>query len=245
MQTPLPLTSLATASSRQGDCESAQGRRSLEVFFRESRTVENMMARTEPGTHRQQLGFEDAVIANFDFLRSYGLTPVEKSSTFLRFESKKVFVDIYHGRASFEIGVHVGLKARSEKYGLDYIVSWAGQSAWEAEGFGRCTIFQVSSREGVQRLVPRVAELLKKYGKPFLRGDPAFYERLDEANRRASAEYTRRQLLEGVRKQANAAWAQKSFSRVTELYRSMPDQLTDIEAKRLAYAEKQIRRAGG
>src|SRR5437016_1220188 len=108
------------------------------------------MLKAEPGVNRRQLGFEEAVLRSFEFLRSYDLKPVERTPTLVRFESKKVFVDVYHGRASFEIGVQVGLKSRSEKYGLGYIVSWAGESAWEAEGFGRGTIFQVSSGEGVQ-----------------------------------------------------------------------------------------------
>jgi hypothetical protein len=85
-----------------------------------------------------------------------------------------MFVNIYHGRASYEIGVEIGLKARSEKYGLGYIVSWAGETAWRSEGFGRSTLFQVSSRDGVQRIVPRVAEIARKYSEPFLGGDLAF-----------------------------------------------------------------------
>jgi hypothetical protein len=101
-------------------------------------------------------------------------------------------------------------------------------------------MFQVSSREGVQRLVPRVAELLKEYGDPFLNGDPAFYRRLDEANRRASAEYTWQQLLQDTRKSADTAWSGKNYSRVVELYQTMRDELSNIEANRLAYAEKRL-----
>jgi hypothetical protein len=196
-------------------------------------------ATTDAGVNREQLGFAKAVLGSFDFLRTYGLKPVEGSATFVRFESRDVFANVYHGRASYEIGVEVGIKARNEKYGLDYIVSRAG--AWEAEGFGRGTIFQVRSPEGVQRILVRVAELLKKYGTPFLEGDAGFYGQLDEANRRASAEYTKRQFVEGIRKQANAAWVEKSFSRVVELYQSIREDLTAIEAKRLAYAQKQSR----
>jgi hypothetical protein len=81
------------------------------------------MPETEPSAEWSRLGFAEAVLANFEFLRSYELRRVENDSTFVRFESEAVFVNVYHGRASFEIGVEVGLKSRSEKYGLDYIVS--------------------------------------------------------------------------------------------------------------------------
>ena len=84
----------------------------------------------------------------------------------------------------------MGRLDRSEKYGLNYMLSWDRKHVWEAEGFGRGTIFQVSSREGVQRIVGRVVEIVEKYGEPFLRGDLAFYNALEKLNRQASAEYT-------------------------------------------------------
>ncbi|HLN02441.1 MAG TPA: hypothetical protein VK335_24350 [Bryobacteraceae bacterium] len=194
----------------------------------------------EPG-NRHQLGFGQAVLESFEFLRSYGLKPVTTTPTLVRYESRKVFVDVHHGRGSFEIGVKVGRRDRSEKYGLAYMVSWAGKAAWEAEGFGRGTMFQVSSREGVQQFVPRVAELVRKYGDPFLLGDKAFYRQLEEANRRASAEFTKRQVLEDIRKQAEASWSEKDFARVVELCKSMRADLTEIETRRLRYAERQSR----
>jgi hypothetical protein len=204
------------------------------------------MSDSELGVDRRlQLGFEEAVLGSFEFLLPYGLKPVERNATFVRYESKQLFVNVYHGRASFEIGVEIGSRNHTLKYQLSYIVHLAGTSAWEAEGFGRVTMFQVSSREGVQRFVPKVAELLKKYGNPFFQGDAAFYDGLEEADRLASVEYTRRQRLEGVRKKANAAWSEKDLPRVAELYRTMRDQLTEIETKRLAYAEKKPWRSSG
>jgi hypothetical protein len=195
---------------------------------------------TEPGPDRDRLRFVETVLASFEFLGSYGLKPKKTEVTWVRFESKSVFVEVYHGRASYEIGIDIGRRDRAERYGLDYIVFRAGEGAWSAEGFGRGTMFQVSSREGVQQFVPKVAELLKKYGERFLRGDPEFYDELAKANERASADYTRRQLIEGVRKKANSAWAEKNYRRVVDLYQPLREDLTEIESRRLAYAEKQM-----
>jgi hypothetical protein len=200
------------------------------------------MFRTEPGPDRELLGFKDAVLAGFEFLSSYGLKPKKREATLVRYESKKTFVEVYHGHSSFEIGISVGRRDRPERYGLDYVVSWAGKAAWEAEGFGRGVMFQVSSREGVDQIVPKVAGLLQKYGEPFLRGDPEFYDTLAKANERASMEYTRRQMIEDTRKDAEYAWAEKNYARVAELYQPLREDLTIIEAKRLAYAEKQVLR---
>lgn len=198
------------------------------------------MFQTDPGKDRWKLGFKDAVLSSFEFLQAYGLTPVEQDATFVRYESGGVFVNVYHGRGSFEIGVEVGRLDRPEKYGLGYIVSRAGRQAWEAEGFGRGTMFQVSTREGVQNIVPKIAELVKKYGRPFLSGSPEFYDELQKVNYQASVQFEREQMLTRIRKEADAAWAGKDLGRVAELLQPIRGELTEIETKRLAYAEKHI-----
>jgi len=164
-----------------------------------------MFGTNEPSPDRWQLGFREAVLASFDFLCCYGLKTVEEQATIVRYESDVVFVNVYHGRASFEIGVEIGRKDRPEKYRLDYLVSCAGKEAWEAEGFDRSTMFQVSSREGVQKFVPKVAELVKKYGAPFLTGSAAFYDDLAGANERASITYERQQISNRIRNEGDAA----------------------------------------
>ena len=173
-------------------------------------------------------------------MRSYGFTPVKEESTLVNYESATCFVNVYHGRASYEIGVEVGRLDRPDKYGLSYIVGEAGKDALEAEGFGRSTMFQVSSHDGVQEFVPKVARLLHKYGDSFLRGDPTFYDRLEKINQQRSLEFTKRQTLERKRKAAESAWAQKDFSRVVELYNSMIEDLRKIEADKLKYAKKHM-----
>ena len=196
------------------------------------------MFRTEAGKDREQLCFKDAVLSNFGFLHTYGLKPVKQEVTFVRYESDAMFTNVYHGRGSFEVGVEIGRLDRPEKYGLDYLVSFAGKEAWEAEGFGRGTMFQVSTREGVQNIVPKVAALVKKYGDPFLSGRPVFYDELLRANEQASVAYEREQMLSRIRKEADAAWTAKNFARVAQLLQTVRSDLSEVESKRLAYAEK-------
>lgn len=198
------------------------------------------MFQTDPGKDRSQLGFEDAVRSSFIFLRAYGLNPVEENATFVRYESDAVFINVYHGRGSFEIGVEIGRLDRPEKYGLGYIVAWAGRQQWEAEGFGRGTMFQVSTSEGVQNIIPRVAQLVERYGDPFLSGHREFYDELQRVNDHASVEFERNQMLSRIRKEADTAWAAKDFPRVADLFQPIRADLTAIERKRLAYAERLI-----
>lgn len=200
-----------------------------------------MFHQAEPGKGREKLGFREAVLSSFGFLRTYGLEPVMEDVTLVRYESDAVFVNVYHGRSSSVIGVEIGRLDRPEQYGLDYIVYWAGKQAWEAEGFGRCTMFQVSSREGVQKFVPKVAALVKRYGDPFLSGRPGFYDELQRHNEREKARYEHEQMLAEIRQEADAAWKTRNFARVVELLEPVRSELTRIESGRMAYAERHSR----
>jgi hypothetical protein len=191
-----------------------------------------------PGPDRGRLGFREAVRTSFRFLNELGLRPVEEKETFVRYESSAVFVNVYHGRASFELGVEIGrLKDPNEKLTLYDIVAWAG--AEEKEGFGQHVVFQVSSPEGIREFVPKLARLAEEYGTPFLKNEASAYHGALEARSRGSAEYAKQVNLRSVRSKAQTAWHAKDHARVVELYGSMRNDLTEIEAKRMAYAEQQ------
>ncbi len=196
------------------------------------------MFTTEPGRNRWKLGFKEAVLHNFGFLRSYGMAPVTEEVTLVRYESECVFVIVYHGRASYEIGVELGRTDRPEKYGLGHVVWQADKEVYKAEGFGGAVMFQVSTADGVSRIVPKVVALLEKYGHAFLSGSTAFYEELARANERASIAYQRDQMLTRIRQEAEAAWAAKDYARVAELYHPIEEELTKIERKRHSYAAR-------
>jgi cytosine/adenosine deaminase-related metal-dependent hydrolase len=155
-----------------------------------------------------------------------------------------VFVNVYHGRASFELGVEIGrLQEPTEKLTLYNIVAWSG--AEKAEGFGQHVLFQVSSREGVQEFVPKLAHLIQKYGTPFLNADANAYCEVHEAKSRAAVEYAKQVNLRNVRKRAEVAWHAKDYTQIVDLYGPVREDLTEVETQKLAYAEKQILSAEG
>ena len=85
------------------------------------------MLNKEPSPERAKLGFREAVLSSFKFLNDVGFRPVEQEMTLVRYESPEVFVNVYHGRASFELGVEIGrLKEPNDKLTLYDIVAWAG-----------------------------------------------------------------------------------------------------------------------
>jgi hypothetical protein len=196
------------------------------------------MRQFEPGENRWKLGFKEAVLENFAFLQVKGFKALLAEDTLVHFESATVLVNVYHGRGSFEIGVQIGRLDRSLKYGLDYIVRRAGKEVWNSEGFGQSTMFQVSDREGVCSIVPKVARLVQKYGEPFLEGDPNFYNELERADKHESMKFQRDQALQKVHKEARAAWMARDYARVAELFQPVRDDLTETDRKKLEYAEK-------
>jgi hypothetical protein len=202
------------------------------------------MLNKEPGPERAKLGFKETVLSSFEFLGDFDLHPVQEEVTFVRYESSEVFVNVFHGRASFELGVEIGrLKQPTEKLTLYDIVAWAG--AEKAEGFGQHVRFQVSSRNGVQEFVPKLASLINKHAAPLLRGDGAAYDSALESQSEREKEYAKEENLKSVRSKAEAARQAKDYAQVVELYDSMRKDLTKVEGKRLAYAEQQILAAEG
>jgi hypothetical protein len=196
------------------------------------------MLNIEPGPERAKLGFQEAVLSSFKFLGEFGFRPVEQLVTFVRYESANVFINVYHGQASFELGVEVGrLKEPERTLHIFGIVYWAG--AAKAEGLGQHVMFQVSTRQNIEEFVPKLATLVKKYAAPLLRGDESTFRSALEFQAKHFADEMRRENMRVVRGRAEIAWQAKHYARVVELYGSVRQELTEVEAKKLAYAEQQ------
>ena len=51
--------------------------------------------------------------------------------------------------------------------------------------------------------------------------------------------------LSDVRRRVETAWQAKDYAQVVDLYGPVRDDLTEVEAKRMAYAEQQVMSAEG
>lgn len=197
------------------------------------------MLNLQPGPERAKLGFKEAVLSSFKFLTEVGLHLVDEKVTFVRYESSEVFINIYHGRASYEMNVEVGRLRDPKRYvTLATILDWAG--AYKSEGFGQHVMFQVGTREGVQEFVPRLAALVKKYAASLLRNDEADWTTVLQLQSLKWRDYIKTVNLRQLREKAEAAWHAKDYVRVVELYEPVRQDLTQVEAKKLAYAQHQV-----
>ncbi|MGH9556716.1 MAG: hypothetical protein ACRD2Y_12935 [Terriglobales bacterium] len=195
-----------------------------------------MIYDTEPGPEREAFGFAEAVRTHFGFLEEYGLRPVEEKSTFVRYESPSIFVNVYHGRMSFELGVEIGRMASpGVRLTLFEILAYDNVLEYRESGG-----FTAISPEGIQQFLPTLADWTKKYTVPFLRDDPNAYSAAQEKRRYFAARYTKAVELRVVRAQAEPAWQRKDFAKVVTLYESIKGDLTEVESRKLAYARKHL-----
>lgn len=197
------------------------------------------MWRTVAGPDRHRLGFAASVQSAFGFLVSkYGLRCLRAESTFVRYQSERVFVNIYHGRASYELGFEVGqlpeYPCQPERpFRLGEIIQLAG--AEQETGY---TFLQASSEERVRRLVPELADLVQRYAGPALDGDPETFQQLAEVRSERSRQLVREAELGRIRHRAEEAWRAKRYALVAALYESIPNDLTRVERAKLAYAKR-------
>jgi hypothetical protein len=195
----------------------------------------------ETGGNRASLGFVDAVISAFNFLvEDFSFTRVRQDITFVRFESNSVFVNVYHGRVSFELNVEIGELAIGEghpevPFTIGEILHFV--SPKEATNYHP---YQVHTADSVKKFVAELAKLVKEYAIPALIADHDFFQRVSDVQAKRSNAYLKGLHLNRTRTQVETAWHQKNYPRVIELYDSMLEDLTPAEAKRLAYAKKKF-----
>ena len=133
------------------------------------------MVTTEPSKERASLGFADAVASAFEFLiKDLSFVCVKREVTFVRYESNTVFVNVYHGRASFELNVKIGKReigsaAQEHSFTIGEILHVANSQ--EAENYRP---YQVTTAESVKKFVDELARLVKEYAIPALCGDQDF-----------------------------------------------------------------------
>src|SRR5690349_15884302 len=177
-----------------------------------------MITRT-PGPERARLGFVEEVLAAFDFLTSeYGFRIVEVEVTFVRYETAEVFVNIYHGRSSYELGVEVGcfagmIDSFERKFWIGDFIDWAG-----ARGETNFTFAMASSPEKVKYWMPRLAALVRKYAGKALSGDALTFAQLLEVQTRVAHEYWKEHDLRRLKEEVHTAWQAKNYAKVVELY---------------------------
>lgn len=188
-------------------------------------------------TTRAELRFVEEAQTAFHFLvEELGFRLVKcEPPTFVRYESNKLFVNVYHGRLSYEIDVEIG--RLSDPYHRRYWIAdvLGAILGWEDKSR---TYFQASNQKALRGCIQVIADLVAKHYRPMLAGDLAVLDRVAAYASERNQAYERKSAERPVRNAADKAWRARDYAKVRELYESIRDSLTPVERKRLEYAEK-------
>jgi hypothetical protein len=201
----------------------------------------------EAGPDRWKLGFKEAVLENFKFLRQYGYRLARADVTFVRYERpwysfrRRFYVNVYHARGGYDLGVEIGPRDNDrEQVNLLGILSWAKAPEVKNWHVGD-TLWLAATREAVQTLVPKIAQLVHGYAEPFLQGDPEAFKSLKKMSREAYAVWEEQHHRNAPKRyQATLAWKAKDFERVAAIYASFENELNPEEKERLAEARREL-----
>jgi hypothetical protein len=197
-----------------------------------------IMGHEVSGSPRASLGFVEEAKKAFAFLiAEFGFHVAPSEVTIVRYRSTEVFVNIYHGRMSYELRLEIGrLDEPSEVKNPFYMSDLI--SVEDEEGGRRYRAYQTNQVELVPRGLALMAADLRRYSSRALRGDPLYYAQLQAARERAARRFGREITVSQTRQQAETAWQEKDYSKVASLYDEISGYLSPAERKRRDYARR-------
>lgn len=187
---------------------------------------------------RYNLKFNLHVKEEFDFLiQHYSFNIIRDEITFVRYESPLVFVNVYHGRSSYEIGFECGLKSLGEVHRarLPIILQ-----AILGPNHKEMAIFQACEEQKLIFCVKNLARIVKTHCQHLLEGSPAAYHAVQEAYKTEGIELNYFYNIRPVINDADEAWKRKDYTEAKRLYESVKEHLSPLEISRLHYAAKKI-----
>lgn len=190
----------------------------------------------KPLTKREKFKFPDEVRRRFSFLDSLGFSYIDGVATLVCFKSSEFFVNIYHGRQSYEIGLEIGLESDENIYSISEISQLLG-----IEGSELYRNYVASTKEAVAEGVRQLAETFQEcVDAGLLEGSSKnIFARLEKQRSERAKNYALQTQLSQALKKAEQAWERKDFGKVVFYLEPFRDHLSPSNLKKLSYAEKQ------
>lgn len=184
------------------------------------------------GGSEGHLGFTTFVLREFAFLLRLGFSVVREESTLVRFESKRIFVNIYHGRSSHVIGVELGRIQQGDMYSLHELLAAVSPADVDQARF------QASNLGELERCLSRVAVTIKEKCHALLVSDEAAFVELNSVVAPMRQTATMHAQFGAILTRADRAWEEKEWPAALSLYERAEAGLSDSQRRRLEYLRK-------
>lgn len=200
---------------------------------------------------RLSLGFVRRVLAEFSFLiTDFDCQLVEKSSSRIRYATDSRFIDISHGRNSYELHVEIGRwitvndQVVEQKFPLPDVASRLPGGKPATDNGATAT-----TPESVDKFVRSLAELTKNAVPIYLATDDTPLDILRQETERWSQEHLESVRAARLRNRADLAWRNRDFGIVVNSYSEIDQELHTVtlrqsEEARLRYALNHLNENG-
>lgn len=198
--------------------------------------MESAMSVSSSGRGPGRLGFVDHVLSAFAFLLRLGFVVTRCEATFVRFEKDNVFVNVYHGRASYQVGLELGRLLDGDVYSLHELFRVLAPSEIEQ---ARC---QTTNSEVLRQCLASIAATIEQHCDALLAGNANAFEKVGATIAPLRKAATLQAQFGATIDRADKAWELKDFSKAADLYERSAPALDETRMRRLEYLRKQERR---
>jgi hypothetical protein len=187
---------------------------------------------------RVKLNFQEIAQKSFKFLfDEYGFHLIGANLLLVKYESKDVFVKIYHDRLSYDLELYFGLKANSHEAEIDYSLV----EIMKLTGYMHFTNYKARTLTEISEALPQMATFIHKYAIKAIQGDREFYNQLAEYNKKTSFQLNVEWKDRHIKRDGEPAWKRKDYKEVVEVFSKWERYLNEEEKWKLELARKQIK----
>lgn len=173
--------------------------------------------------------FAELALEAFAFLLGLGYVVVRREPMTVRLESSTVYINLYHGRSSYALGMEIGRLDRPEIYSLDEVLTtFAPRDVGKAR-------FQAVDVPTLDRCLRSLAAVIERDCSELLQGDTTAFEMLSEVASGSRDRATQQAQFGAILAEADRAWMDHDRDRAAHLYEAAMPALDDMRRRRLAF----------
>jgi len=181
-----------------------------------------------------RLGFADLTLKTFAFLVKMQFRIVKRTETFVRFENDVVFINVYHGRSSYQVGLEIGRIGLSELYSFYEVLSFVAPDEIEKARF------QALTYDVLEQCLSKIAATVDQQCRNLLSGDDDDFQALRLTALNLRKKTTLQAQFGGKINGADKAWEAKEYVKAAELYKAAEPALDKTRRRRLIYLNRKL-----